>query len=509
MGGWFTREITSPEAFKGIRYRMAGPGAEVLRRLGAIVVTLPGGEIMPALKSGAIDASEWIGPWLDMALGLHQAVGYYYYPGFHEPGTGVAVGINKGVWESFHASDRRVVEAVAAGEYARSLAEFNANNALSLRKLRDEGAVKILKFDDFVLKAFLAISKDVVAEIGAGDDLSRKIYASYQQFLASIMDWSDIAERAFLNAAGLLDGSNATMRRRDILAGAGSLAAGATLSFPAPAIAQGIRQLKMVTDWPEDSAGLHSSAVRFAQTIGAATGGRIKIEVFPAGALVRPFETFDAVGAGVADMYHSADYYWEKKSPAFNFFAAIPFGFTADELFAWIQYGGGQELWDALSGQFNIKSLLCSSTGSQMGGWFTREITSPEAFRGLRYRMPGLGARGAPAAGRHRGEPAGRRDRAGAQVRRHRRQRMGGALARHGARSAQGRGLLLLSRVPRAGHRHNASASTSACGKASMRATGRSSRTLPPANTRAPWRSSMPTTHCRCASCATKAPSRS
>ena len=88
MGGWFTREINSPEDFKGLRYRMAGLGAEVLRRLGAIVVTLPGGEIMPALKSGAIDASEWIGPWLDMALGLHKAAGYYYYPGFHEPGSG-------------------------------------------------------------------------------------------------------------------------------------------------------------------------------------------------------------------------------------------------------------------------------------------------------------------------------------------------------------------------------------------------------------------------------------
>ena len=182
------------------------------------------------------------------------------------------------------------------------------------------------------------------------------------------------------------------MRRRDILAGAGSLAAGATLSFPAPAIAQGIRQLKMVTDWPEGTPGLHTSAVRFAQTIGAATGGRIKIEVFPAGALVRPFETFDAVGAGVADMYHSFEGYFEKKSPAFHFFAAIPFGFTADELFAWVQYGGGQELWDALSGQFNIKSLLCTNTGCQMGGWFTREITSPEDYKGLRYRMAGLGA---------------------------------------------------------------------------------------------------------------------
>jgi len=181
------------------------------------------------------------------------------------------------------------------------------------------------------------------------------------------------------------------MRRRDILVCAQSLAAGAALSFPAPAIAQGLRQLKMVTDWPAGSPGLQSSAERLGQRISAASDGRISIHVFPAGAFVRPFETFDAVGAGVADIYHSTEYYWESKSPAFNFFAAVPFGFTANELFAWVQYGGGQELWDALSGQFNIKPLLCLNTGTQMGGWCTSEVPSLEAFRGLRYRMPGLG----------------------------------------------------------------------------------------------------------------------
>jgi TRAP-type mannitol/chloroaromatic compound transport system substrate-binding protein len=203
MGGWFNHEVSSPEAFKGLRYRMAGPGAEVLRRLGAVAVTLPGSEIMPALQSGAIDASEWADPWLDMAMGLHKVARYYYYPGFHEPGTGTTVGINKGVWESFDASDRQVMEAVAASEYARSLAEFNANNALWLRKLREESSIRILKFDDSILKAFLALSKDVVAEAGSGDEICTKIYASYQQFRASIMDWSDIAERAFLNARAL------------------------------------------------------------------------------------------------------------------------------------------------------------------------------------------------------------------------------------------------------------------------------------------------------------------
>ena len=203
MGGWFNNEMTSLESFKGLRYRMPGLGAEILRRLGAIVVSLPGGEIAPALKSGAIDASEWIGPWQDMAIGLHEAASYYYYPGFHEPGTAQTLGINRRVWESLDAADRRLIEAVAAAEYARTLAEFNTNNALSLRQLRGEGTVKIRQFDESLLNAFHGISEDVVAKAGSGDDVSRKIYASYRQFRASIMDWSDISERAVFNSRRL------------------------------------------------------------------------------------------------------------------------------------------------------------------------------------------------------------------------------------------------------------------------------------------------------------------
>ena len=91
----------------------------------------------------------------------------------------------------------------AAGEYARTLVEFNTNNALSLRKLRDEGTVRILKFDDSMLNAFHEISKEVVAAAGSNDDISKRIYASYQRFRALIMDWSDISERAYLNSRGL------------------------------------------------------------------------------------------------------------------------------------------------------------------------------------------------------------------------------------------------------------------------------------------------------------------
>jgi TRAP-type mannitol/chloroaromatic compound transport system substrate-binding protein len=203
MGGWFNREMTGVEAFRGLRYRMPGPGGEVMRRMGAVVILLAGGEIVPALQSGAIHASEWIGPWLDMAIGLHKSVQYYYYPGFHEPGTGFALGINRGVWDSLAASDRGMIEAVAAAEYTRSLAEFNANNAVALAKLREDSAILIRKFDDSLLKEFHRLSRDVVAESGQGDEISRRIYASYQAFRGPALAWSDVAERAYLNGRSL------------------------------------------------------------------------------------------------------------------------------------------------------------------------------------------------------------------------------------------------------------------------------------------------------------------
>ncbi len=147
-------------------------------------------------------------------------------------------------------------------------------------------------------------------------------------------------------------------------------------------------------------------------------------------------------------MYHSAEYYWERRSPAFNFFAAVPFGFTADEMAAWIHFGGGQALWDELSANYNIKPLLTTNTGVQMGGWFTKEVNSPESYAGLQYRMPGLGGEvlrrlGAVVVTLPGGEivPA-------LAIGGDRRQRMGRAVERHGPRSAQSVEVLLLPRLP-------------------------------------------------------------
>ncbi len=185
------------------------------------------------------------------------------------------------------------------------------------------------------------------------------------------------------------------IKRRSFLKGTAvagaALAASAASSFPAPAIAQGKRQLKMVTTWPKNFPGLGTGAQRFADRITNGTEGRIEVKLYAAGELVPAFESFDAVSLGSADMYHAAEYYWQGRSKAFNFFATVPFGLTASEVDAWIYHSGGQELWDELSADFNIKPLMAGNTGVQWGGWFNKELNSIEDFKGLKMRMPGLG----------------------------------------------------------------------------------------------------------------------
>ena len=203
MGGWFTKELTSVEAFKGLRYRMPGIGGDVLRRLGAVVVTLPGGEIIPSLQSGAIDASEFVGPWIDMALGLHKAAKYYYYPGFHEPGAAISLSINKKLWDSLDSTEKSIVEGAAAAENTRSLAEATAGNAAALEQLVSDPAIQIRKVDDTILEELGKISGEVLSEASRKDDLARRVYDSFIKFRTAAIRWGDISERAFLNARSL------------------------------------------------------------------------------------------------------------------------------------------------------------------------------------------------------------------------------------------------------------------------------------------------------------------
>ena len=183
------------------------------------------------------------------------------------------------------------------------------------------------------------------------------------------------------------------MKRRAFLTTAAgtAAAAAAAASFPTPAISQGKVEWRMVTTWPKNFPGQGTGAERLAQAIGEATDGRLTIRVFGAGELVPAFESFDAVVQGAADCMHATPYYWQNKSKALNFFSTVPYGFTTNELFAWMRFGGGQELWDELYGSFGVKGFHAGSTGVQMGGWFNKEINAPADLQGLKMRIPGLG----------------------------------------------------------------------------------------------------------------------
>lgn len=191
------------------------------------------------------------------------------------------------------------------------------------------------------------------------------------------------------------------MDRRTLLTtgalGAVGLAAGCdcgevrNLSTAGPAVNRRSRELRMVTTWPKDFPGLGTAAENVARMVSVMSEGSLTVRVFAANELVGAFESFDAVANGAADMYHAADYYWVGKSRAYPFFAAVPFGMTAAEIMAWIEYGGGQELWDELGEAFNVKPFIAGNTGHQLGGWYKREINSLDDIKGLKIRMPGLG----------------------------------------------------------------------------------------------------------------------
>jgi TRAP-type mannitol/chloroaromatic compound transport system substrate-binding protein len=174
------------------------------------------------------------------------------------------------------------------------------------------------------------------------------------------------------------------------LAGAGALGLAATLAAPALAQSNKMRW-RMVTSWPKRLPGPGMSAERVAERIGALSGGRIEITVSAAGEVVPALEVLDAVGSGVAEMGHTAAFYWQGKEPAAVFFTTVPFGLLPNEHVAWVDVGGGQALWDELYAPFGVKPFMAGNTGTCMGGWFRREIKSRDDVRSLKIRSLGLG----------------------------------------------------------------------------------------------------------------------
>jgi TRAP-type mannitol/chloroaromatic compound transport system substrate-binding protein len=178
-----------------------------------------------------------------------------------------------------------------------------------------------------------------------------------------------------------------TITRRSLAGGAAVLG---VLAAPAVARAQ-TRRWRIVTSWPKRLPGPGMSAERVAERIASMSGGRVQITVHAAGEVVPAFEVLDAVGGGVADMGHTAAFFWQGKMPASVFYTTVPFGLTPMEHVAWVEAGGGQTLWDEMYAPFGAKPFMGGNTGVCMGGWFRREIKSLDDLKGLKIRSLGLG----------------------------------------------------------------------------------------------------------------------
>ncbi|MEW6646649.1 MAG: TRAP transporter substrate-binding protein [Pseudomonadota bacterium] len=200
MGGWFNKEIRSLDDLKGLKMRIPGLGGEVLQRLGGTPVNLPGGEIYQALQSGNIDAVEWVGPYNDLAFGLHKAAKFYYYPGWHEPGTVLECFINEKAFKALPKDLQTIVLTACKAANMDGLSDFTARNNEALHTLVTKHKVQLKKFPDDVLRQLKTTSDAVVAEIAAKDPLSKKVYESFTRFRDQVVAWHDVSERAFLNA---------------------------------------------------------------------------------------------------------------------------------------------------------------------------------------------------------------------------------------------------------------------------------------------------------------------
>jgi len=185
------------------------------------------------------------------------------------------------------------------------------------------------------------------------------------------------------------------MKRRNFLKGAGLGAAAAASAVYSPNVLASRERfrLEMVTSWPAALDTLYGTAEYFADRIEEMTDGDVQVRTHPGGAEVGPLEVYDAVSSGAFECCHTAPYYFIGKSPAHGFFTAIPFGLTLSEQDSWLTVGGGQELWDELNERDNLVAFPGGNTGAQTGGWFNKEINTPEDLEGLRMRFPGHGGR--------------------------------------------------------------------------------------------------------------------
>ena len=200
MAGWFRRKITTIADYKGLKMRIGtGLGGKVYVRAGASAVLIPAAEVYAALERGVIDTAEWVGPHYDMQIGLHKTARYYYYPGWHEPGTNLDFGFNKKAYDALPVDLRRMLDHAAAAVQVYGLAAHNTKNAIALHRLRTEfkDTVEVLPFPTPVLRDLRKLAGEVVREESEKTPMTRKVHASFTKFQALVGPWDHVAEGAY------------------------------------------------------------------------------------------------------------------------------------------------------------------------------------------------------------------------------------------------------------------------------------------------------------------------
>ncbi len=199
MAGWFNKQINSVDDLKGLKMRIPGLGGEVLKRAGGTPVNLPGGELFTSLKTGAIDATEWVGPYNDLAFGLHKAAKYYYYPGWHEPGTTLEAIINREAFEKLPKDLQVIVKNACKVVNQDMSTEFTAKNNSALETLINKHHVDLRRLPDDVLAKLKGLSEEVVLELANKNPAAKKIYQSYDKFRRQVTAWHDISEKIYFD----------------------------------------------------------------------------------------------------------------------------------------------------------------------------------------------------------------------------------------------------------------------------------------------------------------------
>ncbi len=199
MGGWFRKPINSLADMKGLKMRIPGLGGEVMTRLGVKTVNIPGGEIYTALGRGVIDATEWVGPSLDLIMGF-QKVTKYYYTGWHEPGSLLELTFNKRMYDHLPKEHQAILEAATKETHARISSEFQYQNAIKFQDLLNgKYDVKLANFPDDVKKAAKKATQNMLNEYANKYKDFAKVYDNVKSFFPKARKWTDTLPKWYLD----------------------------------------------------------------------------------------------------------------------------------------------------------------------------------------------------------------------------------------------------------------------------------------------------------------------